>query len=102
MSLAVIVAGAGLWASAGTTAAAKNAPPPTFPLTSEVVVVPDLQGENAYVAFAALAKVHLNIKAILRESPSGQGHVIGQSPAAGTKVRGGAVVSVIVGTGPKP
>jgi hypothetical protein len=98
--LAVGAGGAALWVGRHNTVP-KKTPPTTFPLASTRVPMPDITGKNAYVAFTALGKVHLNLKvvsAVSRTAPGGT--VMSQSPPAGTSVRSGSVVRLTVSRRP--
>jgi peptidoglycan/LPS O-acetylase OafA/YrhL len=99
--LALILGVVVLWApgSEADFRAAKPKPPPTFPVTTQLVTVPQLEGKNAYEAVPALAKAHLNFAIVSIADDANAGDVISQSPAAGTAVRGGTVVQLVISKG---
>jgi hypothetical protein len=71
----------------------------TFAPTSQLFTVPDLRRTNAFAAVIVLQGVHLNFKLTGQVGRTGvAGTVISQTPAPGTRVRGGTIVQMIVRT----
>ncbi|CAN5448975.1 hypothetical protein BH10ACT1_BH10ACT1_43130 [soil metagenome] len=71
--------------------------PTTFPLTTEQVAMPNLVNTNAYTAFTKIKseKLNLSVTSAVNKDVN-PGTVLLQKPAAGTMVRRGSVVTLVV------
>lgn len=68
-------------------------------LTPPSCVVPNLVGKSLAKARATIAKAHCKAGSITRRNSNARknGKVVGQSPAAGKRLRNGAKVNLVVG-----
>jgi peptidoglycan/LPS O-acetylase OafA/YrhL len=94
--VALAVGAAGLLGSGQRAPSPAKKTPSTFALTNEIVAVPDVEGKNAFEAIRAVREVHLNFSLTSRKSQAAGGDVISQDPAAGTEVRAGTSVHLII------
>ncbi|MGA8368891.1 MAG: protein kinase [Acidimicrobiales bacterium] len=90
---AVVVLGValGLWASKGPVRAASDSPPR--------VLVPQVEGTPVSTATPVLTKAGFRISQHNVDGTTPPGEVIGQSPAANTRVRSGTAVTLAVSSG---
>jgi peptidoglycan/LPS O-acetylase OafA/YrhL len=94
---ALAIGGGGLWIARNEKyVAPARQTPVTFAVTNVPVVVPDVLGENAYVAAGKLVDLRLNFTVTARDDAAPAGEVIAQRPTAGTNVTEGAVVEVVI------
>ncbi|WP_026550844.1 Stk1 family PASTA domain-containing Ser/Thr kinase [Arthrobacter sp. Br18] len=70
----------------------------------ELFAVPDVTGENQVGAAATLVEENLSVGTVSEEFAEDveEGRVVSQDPAAGTEVRKGFAVAVVVSQGPRP
>jgi eukaryotic-like serine/threonine-protein kinase len=85
--------------AAGSSAARDSTVVLTVASAQPKVAVPNLVGVGPYRAGQALRRAGLTEQTVTQtvSDPTQNGHVVGQSPAAGTKVKKGSAVKVVVG-----
>lgn len=85
------------------TTTAPPPPPPPPPITPLKCVVPNVVGKTLAKAKTGITRAHCKLGKVTSKASTQKqkGHVLGQSPKAGKKLKSGAKINLTVGKGPK-